>query len=121
MPRLDWRNAALGAFLGAVVQGILPGEVVREVLSMTFRALGALFGHDVPGLPMKAWRRAERLGRFPRPGHFSLFAHPGSGSPHPDEVCIGDLGVLARPAGRSFAPQTSAEPRRARPSRAPPG
>jgi hypothetical protein len=50
-PRLDWRNAMLGVLLGAIVQGALPSNVVRDVLVMTLRGIGALFGHDLPQLP----------------------------------------------------------------------
>jgi hypothetical protein len=51
LPRLDWRNALLGAFFATVVSGLLPGEVVRDVLSMALRALAPMFGHEFPQLP----------------------------------------------------------------------
>lgn len=49
--RIDWRNAFVGAFLGAVVQAVLPPEPVRDVLNLTLRGLGGLFGVDIPELP----------------------------------------------------------------------
>jgi hypothetical protein len=51
LPRLDWRNALLGVLLGTVVEAILPGDVVRDVLSLIVRGIAHLYGHDVPGLP----------------------------------------------------------------------
>jgi hypothetical protein len=51
LPRLDWRNAFLGAFIGLVFQTILPAEPVQHLLFMALRGLGSVFGQDVPGLP----------------------------------------------------------------------
>jgi hypothetical protein len=48
LPRLDWRNAALGALIGHALQTAVPSEVVRDVLGMIFRGLGQLFGLDLP-------------------------------------------------------------------------
>jgi hypothetical protein len=48
--RLDWRNLLLGAFLGAIVQGLLSPEVVRAALSMIFNALASLLGQVPPAL-----------------------------------------------------------------------
>jgi hypothetical protein len=49
--RIDWRNAFVGVLLGAAVETVVPPEVIRDVLSLTLRGLGHLFGVDVPGLP----------------------------------------------------------------------
>jgi hypothetical protein len=49
--RVDWRNAFVGAFLGAVVQAVLPPEPVRDVVSLALRGLGHLFGVHIPELP----------------------------------------------------------------------
>ena len=50
--RIDWRNALVGAFLGAVVQATLPPEPVRDILGLALRGLAQLFGGmDIPALP----------------------------------------------------------------------
>lgn len=51
MGRIDWRNAFVGAFLGAVVQAVIPQDPVRDILALTLRGLAQLFGVDVPELP----------------------------------------------------------------------
>ena len=49
--RIDWRNALVGAFLGAVVQATLSPEPVRDILGLVMRGLAHLFGVHVPALP----------------------------------------------------------------------
>jgi hypothetical protein len=49
--RLDWRNAFLGAFIGAVIQDVLPPDPVQQVLHLALRGLAGLFGTDIPELP----------------------------------------------------------------------
>ena len=46
----------IGVFLDSLVQALLPGEVVRALLSFAFRGLGELFGagdaiRELPGGP----------------------------------------------------------------------
>jgi hypothetical protein len=45
--RIDWLNLALGAFAGAVLDGILTPDVVQKVLAALGAGLGPLFGHPV--------------------------------------------------------------------------
>jgi hypothetical protein len=45
MGRIDWRNAAAGVFLGAIVNTVLPGNATRDALVMLFRSIGHMFGH----------------------------------------------------------------------------
>lgn len=49
--RIDWREAFVGSMLGLVLQAIVPVEPIREVLIIVGRALGHLFGGDLPELP----------------------------------------------------------------------
>ena len=52
--RVDWRTAAAGAFLGAIVTAVLPPDQVREMLMMLMmlgRSLAHLLGHPFPTLP----------------------------------------------------------------------
>jgi hypothetical protein len=42
--RKDWTLLVCGALLGAFVQGILPPEVVQDILRTTLDGLGSLFG-----------------------------------------------------------------------------
>lgn len=51
MRRIDWRNAFAGVFLTAVVNAVVPGDVVRDVLGLSLRGLAGLFGVDIPALP----------------------------------------------------------------------
>lgn len=44
MGRKDWTLWVTGALLGAFVQGILPAEVVQNILRMTLDGLGYLLG-----------------------------------------------------------------------------
>jgi hypothetical protein len=41
--RIDWRNAAAGAMLGALVSAAIPPEVVRAFLNMLFEGIGHFF------------------------------------------------------------------------------
>lgn len=49
--RVDWRNAFVGAFIGLILQAVLPFEPVQELLYMTLRVLAGLFGGELPELP----------------------------------------------------------------------
>jgi hypothetical protein len=49
--RVDWRNALVGAFIGAVLQAVVPLEPVQQLLYMALRGLVSLFGADAPELP----------------------------------------------------------------------
>ena len=49
--RIDWRNALIGAFLGAVLQAVLPPEPVQDIISLALRSVGHAFGVDIPELP----------------------------------------------------------------------
>lgn len=51
LPRVDWRNAFVGAFVGAVLQAVIPPEPVQQLLYLALRGLAALFGGDVPEPP----------------------------------------------------------------------
>jgi alkylhydroperoxidase family enzyme len=51
MPRVDWRNAFVGALLGAVVQAVLPPEPVRDAMNVVLRGLSGIFGGRPPELP----------------------------------------------------------------------
>jgi hypothetical protein len=51
MGRVDWRTAFAGVFLTAIVMGMLPSDVVREVMEIALRGLAGLFGVDIPALP----------------------------------------------------------------------
>jgi hypothetical protein len=52
LPRVDWRNALVGVLLSTVVEAILPGNVVRDVIGLTLRGLGQMLGIDpTPELP----------------------------------------------------------------------
>ena len=44
MGRKDWALWVSGALLGAFVQGILPPEVVQDIVRMTVDCLGYLLG-----------------------------------------------------------------------------
>ena len=44
MGRKDWALWVSGALLGAFVQGILPPEVVQDIVRMTVDGLGYLLG-----------------------------------------------------------------------------
>jgi hypothetical protein len=43
--RIDWRNAAAGAMLGALVTAAIPPDAVRAYLEMLFQSLAHLFTH----------------------------------------------------------------------------
>jgi hypothetical protein len=43
--RIDWRNAAAGAMLGALVTAAIPSDAVRAYLEMLFQNLAHLFTH----------------------------------------------------------------------------
>jgi hypothetical protein len=49
--RIDWRNAFVGAFVGAVMQAVIPPEPVQDALNLVLRGLGQLFGVSLPELP----------------------------------------------------------------------
>jgi hypothetical protein len=51
MNRIDWRNAAAGVLLSAIVNAVLPGDATRDVLLMLFRVVGHMFGHPILELP----------------------------------------------------------------------
>lgn len=48
--RFDWRNALIGAFLGAIVAGILTPEVVRAAIAMIIDRLAPLLFQTPPTL-----------------------------------------------------------------------
>jgi hypothetical protein len=45
--RIDWRNALVGAMLGAIVTAALPSETIRTFLRLLFEGIGHLFGHGL--------------------------------------------------------------------------
>jgi len=52
MGRTDWRTAAAGVLLSAIVNAVLPGNAARDALLMLFRSVGHMFGHPMPELPV---------------------------------------------------------------------
>lgn len=52
MGRRDWLNIFIGTIFGWALNGLVPPEGVREVLTMATHGLGHLFGGGLPQLPM---------------------------------------------------------------------
>jgi hypothetical protein len=48
MGRTDWRTAAAGVLLSAIVNAVLPGSAARDALLMLFQSVGHMFGHPMP-------------------------------------------------------------------------
>jgi hypothetical protein len=51
LPRIDWRTAIVGALLSTLMAGLLPSDVVQEVLGAITRSLGHMYGLGQPWLP----------------------------------------------------------------------
>lgn len=48
MGRTDWRTAAAGVLLTAIVNAVLPGNAAHDALLMLFGSVGHMFGHPMP-------------------------------------------------------------------------
>jgi hypothetical protein len=53
LPRIDWRNALVGALLGLVLNAAIPPEPIRDALGSLLRGLSHMFG-GLPKLPLGA-------------------------------------------------------------------
>lgn len=54
LPRIDWRNAFVGALLGLVLQNVVPPEPVQHLFYVVLRGLAHMFGGGdaLPELPV---------------------------------------------------------------------